>query len=278
MSEKIEQHHRQQLSALMDGELAPDQARFLLRRLQHDHELGECWERWQVVGDVLRGQDNAMLPAGFAARVSAAIVADRAQAAPAAISAGARWMRWGGGAALAASVAAAALFMAQRMPDTASPADPSDQLVAASNLSALFGGTAAPSTPVQSESNLLANANTDVAQAETPRRATGPRARGKQQRPRSVIRASQREAAAIAVAETAPSAAATVSPFTEVTLPATRPWPRTVLPQYSASGALTTDFGLVGSAPVFPAFESSPSSSSTEQNAEPTSPDAGPQP
>lgn len=277
MSEKIEQHHRQQLSALMDGELAPDQARFLLRRLQHDHELGECWERWQVVGDVLRGQDNAMLPAGFAARVSAAIVADRAQA-PAAISAGARWVRWGGGAALAASVAAAALFMAQQMPDTASPADPSDQIVAASNLSALFGGTAAPSTPVQSERNLLANANTDVTgEAETPRRAAGPRARG-QQRSRSVMRTSQREATAVAVAETAPPAAAIVSPFTDVTLPATRPWPRTVLPQYSASGALTTDFGSVGSAPVFPAFESSPSSSSTEQNAEPTSPDAGPQP
>ncbi|MCI4567440.1 sigma-E factor negative regulatory protein [Lysobacter sp. CFH 32150] len=277
MSEKIEQHHRQQLSALMDGELAPDQARFLLRRLQHDHELGECWERWQVVGDVLRGHDNAMLPAGFAARVSAAIVADRAQA-PAAISARARWVRWGGGAALAASVAAAALFMAQQMPDTASPAGPSDQIVAASNLSVLFGGTAAPSTPVQSERNLLANANTDVAgETETRRRAAGPRARG-QQRPRSVMRASQREATAIVVAEAAPPAAAAVSPFTDVTLPATRPWPRTVLPQYSASGALTTDFGSVGSTPVFPAFESSPSSPSTEQNAGPTSPDAGPQP
>lgn len=276
MSEKIEQHHRQQLSALMDGELAPDQARFLLRRLQHDHELGECWERWQVVGDVLRGQDNAMLPAGFAARVSAAIVADGAQV-PAAISTGARWVRWGGGAALAASVAAMALFMAQQMPDAVSPTGSSDQIVAASNLSTLFGGTAAPSTPVQSERGLLvASTNVVDGAADTPRRAVGSRARG-QQRPRSVVRASQREATAIAVSAAAP-AATTVSPFTDVTLPATRPWPRTVLPQYSASGALTTDFGSVGSTPVFPAFESLPSSSSTEQSAEPTSPDAGPQP
>ena len=274
MSEKIEQHHRQQLSALMDGELAPDQARFLLRRLQHDHELGECWERWQVVGDVLRGQDNAMLPAGFAARVSAAIVADGAQA-PAAISAGARWVRWGGGAALAASVAAMALFMAQ-MPDAVSPAGSSDQIVAASNLSTLFGGTTAPSTPVQSERSLLASTNVVDEAADTPRRAAGSRARG-QPRPRSVIRASQREATAIAVSEAAP-AATTVSPFTDVTLPVTRPWPRTVLPQYSASGSLTTDFGSVCRPPVFPAFESLPSSSSTEQKAAPTSPDAGPQP
>ena len=272
MSEKIEQHHRQQLSALMDGELAPDQARFLLRRLQHDHELGECWERWQVAGDVLRGQGSAMLPAGFAARVSAAIAADGARV-PGAISARPRWVRWGGGAALAASVAAAALFMAQQMPDTASPASSSDQIVAASNLSTLFGGTAAPSTPVQSENNLLANTNV-ADKAERPQRIVS-RARA-QQRPRNVIRASQRGGTATAVAEAAPPAAATASPFTDVTLPAARPWPRTVLPQYSASGALTTDFGSASAAPVFPAFDPLPSL--PERSAEPTPPDAGPQP
>ena len=37
--DKLDLHQRQQLSALVDGELAPDQARFLLRRLQHDAEL-----------------------------------------------------------------------------------------------------------------------------------------------------------------------------------------------------------------------------------------------
>ena len=31
--------HRQQLSALIDGELSADQARFLIRRLEHDQEL-----------------------------------------------------------------------------------------------------------------------------------------------------------------------------------------------------------------------------------------------
>ena len=38
-SDKLEQHYGQQLSAMMDGELSPDQARFLLRRWQHENRL-----------------------------------------------------------------------------------------------------------------------------------------------------------------------------------------------------------------------------------------------
>ena len=34
---------REQLSALMDGALPADETRFLLRRLQHDASLTECW-------------------------------------------------------------------------------------------------------------------------------------------------------------------------------------------------------------------------------------------
>ena len=33
MQDKVEAHCRQQLSAMLDGGLAPDEARFLLRRL-----------------------------------------------------------------------------------------------------------------------------------------------------------------------------------------------------------------------------------------------------
>ena len=40
--DKLDIHHRQQLSALMDGELLADEARFLLRRLQHDRDLTGC--------------------------------------------------------------------------------------------------------------------------------------------------------------------------------------------------------------------------------------------
>ena len=60
-TDKLYDHHRQQLSAMLDGELPPDQAKFMLRRLEHDRELAACWERWQVCGDVLRGRHEALL-------------------------------------------------------------------------------------------------------------------------------------------------------------------------------------------------------------------------
>src|SRR3546814_12877083 len=73
-TDKLDDHHRQQLSAMLDGELLPDQAKFMLRRLEHDGELAACWERWQVCGEVMRGRQGALLPADFSRRVAAAIV------------------------------------------------------------------------------------------------------------------------------------------------------------------------------------------------------------
>ena len=123
--DRLYAHNRRQLSAMLDGELSPDQARFMLRRLQHDAELAACWERWQVCGDVLRGGGHALLPADFSKRVAAAITAPEgaARAAPATRMAAADTrrphglLRWGGGA-LAASVALVAMFMARQMPET----------------------------------------------------------------------------------------------------------------------------------------------------------------
>ena len=64
---------REQLSALMDSALPADQTRFLLRRLQHDASLAECWERWRITGETMRGLAPAQrLPADFALRVGAA--------------------------------------------------------------------------------------------------------------------------------------------------------------------------------------------------------------
>ena len=122
-ADKLDRYHRQQLSAMLDGELSPDQARFMLRRLQHDVELAERWERWQMSGDVLRGQRNALLPADFASRVSMAITDEQSQPVQQpARSGGQRVLRWGGGAALAASVAMAALLVGRQggpMPEQA---------------------------------------------------------------------------------------------------------------------------------------------------------------
>ena len=112
--DKVLDHNRLQLSAMLDGALAPDQARFLLRRLQHDEELAGCWSRWQLAGDILRGQGSAMVPAGFAQRVALAVAADATTPARST----SRWTKWGSGAALAAaSVAAIALFVTRQLPD-----------------------------------------------------------------------------------------------------------------------------------------------------------------
>ena len=64
---------REALSALFDGELAGDAARFALKRLDHDQDWRDSCERWQVVGDVLRGAANPRMPSTFAARVHDAL-------------------------------------------------------------------------------------------------------------------------------------------------------------------------------------------------------------
>ncbi|NUS38566.1 MAG: sigma-E factor negative regulatory protein, partial [Lysobacter sp.] len=118
--ERILDHTRQQLSALIDGELAPDEAAFLMRRLQHDDALAGCWERWQLAGELLRGRGGARLPAGFSTRVMA-VVAAEAPVAPAATMRPRRWLAWSGGA-IAASIALVALFVARPAGQPQAPA------------------------------------------------------------------------------------------------------------------------------------------------------------
>ncbi len=124
--------HREQLSAMMDGALSADEARFLLRRMEHDDELADCWERWRFTGDAMRGIAGRALPVDFSRRVGRAIaddiaLADAVEAQTLAVAAtpGARrpLLRWGGGAALAASVALAALIGSRVLssPDDAPP-------------------------------------------------------------------------------------------------------------------------------------------------------------
>ena len=108
------QAQREHLSAGIDGELAREELRFLLRRFEHDTELGQVWTRYHVARDGLRQQLPALASVGFAARVEQAI-AQEAQA-----GAGRRtphWLRWSAGSAIAAGVAVAALMMARPVTD-----------------------------------------------------------------------------------------------------------------------------------------------------------------
>jgi len=110
--------HRQQLSALMDGELEADQARFLLRRIGHDEALAACQERWQLIGDVLRGQAHVLAPSGFTAHVQRALDAEIAIHQ----KKHTQWKPWGAGVALAASIAAVSVLFLTRTSFLTKPA------------------------------------------------------------------------------------------------------------------------------------------------------------
>ena len=235
MTDKIEQHYRQQLSALMDGALAPDEARFLLRRLQHDGELGGCWERWQLAGDVLRGQTTAVLPIDFARRVSRALAADAAVDASVVAASRPRWARWGGGAALAASVAVAVLLMAR---PEGPASEPAVAVEASGNPAVATRPSPLPAPPPAIDSRATAVAMTDA-----------PRPSSRRMSVRSRKRATDAPSPAppagpvLVATPTEPSTVATASrpddPFATRSPPPSRPWPRAVLPQYSTGGALT---------------------------------------
>lgn len=188
--DKLERFNRMQLSAMLDGELSQDQARFLRRRLEHDAELAGCFERWQVCGDVLRGRQVSLLPPDFADRIARGIAEGDVVVAPVAVVRRPRLLRWGGGAALAASVALVALLVgrpgalfdegedavAPLMADTAAVAAPALAADASADASALV------EAPVALEGAALAGAAA-LAVAEVPRRGNGERAsRGQSQR------------------------------------------------------------------------------------------------
>ena len=260
--DKLYAHHRRQLSAMLDGELAPDQAKFMLRRLEHDSELAACWERWQVCGDAMRGQRNALLPVDFAQRVSAAIASGDGQAAvqvaPAPRS---RLARWGGGAALAASVAVCALLIARQMPGTAAPAMPASDVVAASSsptppsaapdfstVLAASQATAGQAPAGEGSGDAAAALATAVAVAEVPRRAGERRSRGQSQRAARRVQARHLEAAQpvpVLVASSVPlQVPAAQDPFAAPPLQVapSRPWPRAVLPGLASGGGFAAGY------------------------------------
>lgn len=286
--DKLFVYHRQQLSAMLDGELSPDQAKFMLRRLQHDGELAACWERWQVCGDVLRGQRNDLLPADFAGRVALAIAGDAgasAEAAPAGRAPRPRLARWGGGAAIAASVALLAMFASRQLPEpgalpeeaapaplvaaapavVGSPALPAQEQPRVAD--AMADATApAPAAPLQDGSAALAA--TAVAVAELPRRAAERRNRAQPQRDAGRAQLVRETSAPLAIAANAEppviqlpdEALATESTGTGSTgdrfaMPqaaSARPWPRSLL---SSGNAFTVaDGGLAPREPEFDPF------------------------
>jgi negative regulator of sigma E activity len=235
---------REQLSALMDGALPPDQTRFLLRRLQHDAPLGECWERWRLTGEVMRGLAPAQrLPSDFASRVSAALQGGVA-AAPVARNAGSpAWLRWGGCAALAASLAVVALMARQGA--TLDTPQPTQQVAAMTTQPRAPVPKPIQPPPMIDAGSQLATAATAIAAIARPQRDT-------QRHAVRVVAHTPQNASrdADATAQVAALGQDVQVPQPDIV---TRPWPRSVLPQY-ASGGLTVGFGehVRGSAPYNP--------------------------
>ena len=269
-TDKIDNHYQQQLSAWMDGDLPSDEARFLLRRLQHDDELASRLGRWQLCGDVLRGQAQAPAPAGFAERVAAAVNAEPSLLAASATAPRARsnLRVWGGGA-LAASVAAIALFMVRQQVPDETPV-PSTASVAGQS-SAVATGNAGSALPGSSP-RVLTEGNASVASAPRRQAASNQRrsaTRTQQAASRSVASARLPErvvataaSAAVPVVHAIASApSATTSqrdPFSNVQIgsPSARPWPRAVSPQYpSSSGGFNAGFSSDRAAQTFYPFE-----------------------
>lgn len=125
---------REQISALADGELDATQAKRLIRSMS-DTELHATWERYHLIGDLLRSEDAAApISTGFSARFAQRLAAEPPLLAPRR-SLIARWGAWP--TALAAVAAASfGFFIAPAMVgDRSLPAASPSHLAAADRVS-----------------------------------------------------------------------------------------------------------------------------------------------
>jgi negative regulator of sigma E activity len=130
----------EQLSALVDGELPPEETALLMRRIAREPELARRYARYQAMGDLLRGE-RARPSTDLSARICAAVGAESMPetapaAAPEPMERSARrsgrrrtLLRPLAGLGLAAAVGALAVVLVGRAP---------------------VGGTSAPTVPVAS--------------------------------------------------------------------------------------------------------------------------------
>ncbi|MCP5142414.1 MAG: sigma-E factor negative regulatory protein [Chromatiales bacterium] len=105
---------REQLSALMDGELPAGEQDLLLRRLDADPALRAWWQRQHRAREVLRNEASPYMEVDLAGRVMAALDDDSGFVAETVKPNGASWWRPVAGLAVAASVATVAIIGVQQ--------------------------------------------------------------------------------------------------------------------------------------------------------------------
>lgn len=124
-------HHPEQLSAGMDGELTGEELRFLLRRLDHDRSLLVRWERFHVASAGLRRELPTLATASFADRVMRAIE-DESVVTSMPRARRHHWLRLTAGGAIAAGVAVVALMASRPTGPVASDAQSAASVAQAS--------------------------------------------------------------------------------------------------------------------------------------------------
>lgn len=143
---------REQMSALLDGELRKDEIGLLLRRMERDAGLRSAYGNYVLAGELLRSPGGVTASPGFAARVSAAIAqeapATEAVPPPPGRSATRRWIRPAAGVAVAAGAALAAVLLVR--PDSDGGSMVARSPAGAPATLALPVGSASP-TPAQSQ-------------------------------------------------------------------------------------------------------------------------------
>ncbi len=160
----MSEYLRDQLSAFVDGELPRHEIELLFKRLDGNAELRATLARYTVIGESLRTRASEGPSRTFAERVRAAVLANGPLAAGLVGSATRlqwRWLKPVAGMAVAATVAAVALFGLQSLQ---SPAlDESPQVAARTPQTVVIGepsSTESPSytVPVPVSANSLVNA------------------------------------------------------------------------------------------------------------------------
>jgi len=149
-----------QLSAMFDDELPEQQCELLARRLARDENLKARWGRYAAIGATIRREQTVRQTSRFAQRISTAIASEppllaepagmRKKFANPAVR---RWVKPVFGAALAASVAALAIFV-MRFQAPLSPSVGDSQFLAQSGSSqetVLDGGATGSGTGSSTE-------------------------------------------------------------------------------------------------------------------------------
>jgi sigma-E factor negative regulatory protein RseA len=146
---------KERLSALMDGELSEHEQAQVLAQLASDPELAKTWERYHLIRDVLNSDLGPLVLTGLSDRI-----AIRVAQLPTPVPGSQRWRRparWGGGLALAASIAALAIVSVQWIGRDVPPAQTAQVASDSAPAAELVRANVAPETANEADVARLLN-------------------------------------------------------------------------------------------------------------------------